>query len=76
MADPEDAKVVDPGIDQQIEKLTSKRIEQVINKVLKKESAARLKVYLETCVHCGLCSDACHTYLSRDKDPDFAGERT
>jgi Fe-S oxidoreductase len=72
MADLADAKVVDPGIDEQIKKLTPERIEQVINRVLKKESAARLQVYLETCVHCGLCSDACHTYLSRDKDPDFA----
>ena len=44
----------------------------MIRRVLDKESAARLKVYLETCVHCGLCADACHTYLSRDKDPDFA----
>ncbi len=72
MADMEDAKVVDPGIDDQIEKLTPERIEKTINRVLKKESAARFKVYLETCVRCGLCSDACHTYLSRDKDPDFA----
>ena len=72
MADQEDAQVVDPGIDEQIVKLTPERIEKVINRVLKQESAARLKMYLETCVHCGLCSDACHTYLSRDKDPDFA----
>jgi ferredoxin len=31
-----------------------------------------MKVYLDTCVHCGLCAEACHTYISRDKDPDFA----
>ncbi len=72
MADQEDAKVVDPGIDEQIAKLTPDRIEKTINRVLKQESAARMKMYLETCVHCGLCSDACHSYLSRDKDPDFA----
>ncbi len=72
MADAEDQKIIDPGIDEQIKKLTPERIEEVINRVLKQESAARLKMYLETCVHCGLCSEACHTYLSRDNDPDFA----
>ncbi len=72
MADLADQQVVDAGIDEPIKKLTVDRIEKVILRVLKKESAARLKVYLETCVHCGLCSEGCHTYLSRDKDPDFA----
>jgi Fe-S oxidoreductase len=72
MADPQDAQVEDAGIDRAIEKLTPERIEQVIRRVLEKESAARLQVYLETCVKCGLCAEACHTYLSRDKDPDFA----
>ncbi len=72
MADAEDAQVVDPGLDDVVEKLTPGQIQTVIQKVLHEENAARLKVYLETCVHCGLCSEACHTYLSRDKDPDFA----
>ena len=72
MADLEDRQVEDAGIDRAIEKLTPERIERVINHVLNKECAARLKVYVETCVHCGLCSQGCHTYISRDKDPDFA----
>ncbi len=72
MADLDDANIVDPGIDDKIKLLTPERIEQVALKVLTKECAARLQVYLETCVHCGLCSDACHTYLSRDKDPDYS----
>jgi len=72
MADLEDAQVVDPGIDEVVGKLAPERIEQVVNEVLTQECSARLKVYVETCVHCGLCSDACHTYLSRDKDPDYA----
>ncbi|MBW2525263.1 MAG: (Fe-S)-binding protein [Deltaproteobacteria bacterium] len=72
MADREDAEVVDPGLDDVIAKLKPKQIEATIRRVLEEENAARLKVYLETCVHCGLCSDACHTYLSRDKDPDYA----
>jgi Fe-S oxidoreductase len=72
MADPADMAIEDPGIEEGLEKLTPERIEKTIMHVLENESAARLKVYLETCVHCGLCAEACHTYLSRNKDPDYA----
>ena len=72
MADLEDMKVIDPGVDDSIAKLTPERIEQTINRVLTKESAARLRVYLDTCVHCGLCAESCQSYISRDRDPDFA----
>ncbi len=72
MADPADWQVKDDGLDKTSEKLTPEQIERVIMQVLKHETAARLKVYLETCVHCGLCAEGCHTYLSRDRDPDFA----
>jgi Fe-S oxidoreductase len=72
MADLQDLQVVDPGLDETITKLTPEQIERVICHVLDQESAARLKVYLETCVHCGLCSNACHTYMSRNRDPDYA----
>ena len=72
MGDLQDQAVVDRGIDEAIDRLTPARIERVIRHVLDNESAARLKVYLETCVRCGLCSEACHTYVSRDRDPDFA----
>ena len=64
--------VVDPGLDETIKKLTPDRIQQVVNQVFDKECAARLKVYLNTCVHCGLCAEACHTYLSRNHDPNFS----
>ncbi|MFH1809376.1 MAG: 4Fe-4S dicluster domain-containing protein [Pseudomonadota bacterium] len=72
MSDPADRAVVDEGIRKGLERLTPQRIQDVIQHVLDKESAARLQVYMETCVHCGLCAEACHTYLSRDKDPDYA----
>ena len=35
MADPADAQVVDPGVDENIAKLTPERIEQVITRVLR-----------------------------------------
>ena len=72
MADLADMQVVDPGIDETLEKLTEAEITKAINSVLSQAVAGRLKLYLKTCVHCSLCADACHTYISRDKDPDFA----
>jgi Fe-S oxidoreductase len=62
----------DPGLDDTAAKLTPERIESVINRVLDNETGARLKIYVETCVHCGLCSEACHYYLSHDKDPRYS----
>jgi len=64
--------VVDPGLDETIKKLTPEKIQRVVKHVFDKECAARLDTYVNTCVHCGLCAEACHTYLSRDKDPWFA----
>jgi len=64
-------KVEDPGIDEKIKNLTPEKIEKTINEVLGRLSVRR-KVAIETCIHCGLCSDACHHYLSRDKDPTYA----
>jgi Fe-S oxidoreductase len=65
-------QVVDAGLDETIKKLTPEQIAATVQRVLGPESAARLQVYLDTCVHCGLCAEACHTYLSRDRDPAFA----
>lgn len=65
-------KVDDPGIDKRLEELTPEQIERTIMECLDKETAARLQVYVKTCVHCGLCSEGCHYYLSHDKDPRYA----
>jgi len=67
-----ESQVVDPGIDEAIERLTPEQIQSAVQRVLTKESAARLKVYLDTCVRCGVCAEGCHTYLSRNKDPLFS----
>lgn len=64
--------IKDMGLDEGAALLTSERIEKVINEVIDNETGARLKVYVDTCVHCGLCSEACHYYLSQDKNPIFA----
>lgn len=72
MGEPDENVVVDPGLDESIKKLTPEQIETTINKVITEETAARLNVYMRTCVHCGLCAEACHFYLSNDKDPRFS----
>lgn len=64
--------VADEGIDKRIPELSQEKIQAVINEVLSKETGARLKAYVDTCAHCGLCSDACHFYLSHDKNPTFS----
>jgi len=63
--------VADPGFDETVKKLTTEKIEKTINSVLKGMST-RVRAALETCIHCALCSDACHWYLSHDKDPTYS----
>ena len=72
MAEPskkEPTTVVDDGIDVGISRLTVDKIASVINSVINDETGARLKTYVDTCIHCGLCSEACHYYLSMTKIP-------
>jgi Fe-S oxidoreductase len=64
--------IPDKGIDQGAQKLTPDQITRVICRHLEEEGGARLKIYIETCVHCGLCSEACHFYVSNDNDPKFS----
>ncbi len=63
---------LDEHIESGIQWLTEKRIARVFRQVISKETGARLKAYLATCAHCGLCSEACHYYLSHDKDPAYS----
>ena len=64
--------IKDEAVERGAEKLTPERIEKTINAVFDNEAGARLKAYVDTCAHCGLCSDACHFFLSRDRDPRFS----
>jgi hypothetical protein len=47
---PEIPVVTDPGLDENAKNLTPERIAEVINRVLDRETAARFRVYLNTCV--------------------------
>ena len=64
--------VLDEGLERGIAKLSEDKIQRVINKVLIEETGGRLGVYVDTCVHCGLCSASCHYYLSHDNDPLYS----
>jgi len=68
----EEAKGLDQGIEVGTSGLTQEKIETVIKSVLEHETGARLKTYVNTCIHCGLCSEACHYYLSHDNDPRYS----
>ncbi len=63
--------IIDQGLETGTKNLTPERIKKVMDKVLHGETGAKLKAYTDTCVHCGLCSDACHLYLSTKRDPKF-----
>jgi heterodisulfide reductase subunit C len=64
--------IPDPGLDETIKDLTPEKIEKAIKAVLPPTLLARLRGPLETCIHCGLCSEACQWYISNDKDPTYA----
>jgi len=64
--------IKDEGIIKGASVLTDEKVRNVINEVIKNETGARLKTYVDTCVHCGLCSEPCHYYLSHDKDPSYS----
>jgi Fe-S oxidoreductase len=63
---------LDEGLRRGLDRLSEDRIQRVYNRVVSGESGSRLKAYAETCVRCGLCSEACHYYVSHDGDPAYA----
>lgn len=65
-------KNMDPAVECGLERLTRKKIVKIINQVLHEETGARFKAYVQTCMRCGLCSDACVYFLSNDGDPKFS----
>lgn len=67
-----DKETIDIGLEKGVARLTPEKIETVIQRVLRDETGSRIKAYTETCVRCGLCSEACHYYLSHDGDPSYS----
>jgi Fe-S oxidoreductase len=65
-------KSVDAGLERGVSRLTPEKIARVYDRVINREAGARIKAYTEMCVRCGLCSEACHYYLSHDGDPAYS----
>lgn len=55
--------------DPQNEPQSSERVERAMNAFVK-DFGILAAVYLETCVHCGMCADACHFY-EVTKEPKY-----
>lgn len=68
----EDRRIEDAGLAAGVAALTPERIEKVVRAVTEGEAGARLKVYAETCMRCGMCAQACHYCLSHDGDPSYS----
>ena len=67
-----DNRIIDEALEKGMERLTTERIKTAVDQVLAGEAGARLKAYVKTCAHCGLCAEACHVYLSNDNDPRYS----
>lgn len=61
----------DAGLDETVKKLTPEQIEKAVKAVIG-TLTARIKTPVKTCIHCGLCAESCHWYLSNDKDPTYS----
>jgi len=64
--------IEDVGLREGVKRLTEDKIERVVQEVIRGETGARLAAYAEICMRCGLCSEACHFYLSHDGDPSYS----
>ncbi|MCG8618156.1 MAG: (Fe-S)-binding protein, partial [Desulfobacterales bacterium] len=60
---------LDQAVEEGLARLTQEKITRTVNQVLEKETGARFKTYVDTCMRCGLCADACSFFLSNDRDP-------
>ncbi len=67
-----DRKIEDVGLSEGVSKLTPEKIQEAFLKFIEGETGAKLKVYAQTCVRCGMCSEACHFFMSNDKDPSYS----
>ena len=64
-------KIEDANLLKAVAALTPDKIQHVVRSVTKGEAGARLAVYHETCMRCGMCAEACHFSLSHKGDPSY-----
>ncbi len=71
-AAPQPAAVPDAAIEAGLRGLAPESITAAIMHILHAETGARLKAYLAACTHCGLCAEACHYFLSNNRNPAYS----
>ena len=69
---PVNQPVTDAGLEAALAALTPERLTAALDQVFDREASQRLRLYEQTCVRCGLCAGACHSYVSRNNDPRYA----
>lgn len=72
MSSIKDRFIEDVGLKEGISRLTPEKIQKAFKRTLSAEAGARIKAYAEICMRCGLCSEACHFYVSHDGDPSYS----
>ncbi|NCC23827.1 MAG: (Fe-S)-binding protein [Deltaproteobacteria bacterium] len=65
-------RITDQGLEIGLAALTQDRIREAVQAIRNSETGAKMKVYHETCMRCGMCAPACHFYVSNDNDPSYA----
>ena len=65
-------QVADKGLALAMSGLSREKIRETIRGVLRSETGTRVQSYLQACVRCGMCAQACHFCVSRDLDPTFS----
>lgn len=63
--------IEDVGLRRGVSRLTPEMIHKTVSAVLDNETGARLRLYADTCMRCGMCADACHFSLSHPGDPSY-----
>ncbi len=64
MSESEEIKIKDP-FEERIEQLTPEDLEKALQ-VFKEKIDHKYAAHLNSCVHCGLCADSCHYYLTHE----------
>lgn len=65
-------RIDDANLMKAVAALTPESIRRTVKAVTQGEAGARLKVYYETCMRCGMCAGACHFSISHADDPSYA----
>ncbi|MDL2290477.1 (Fe-S)-binding protein, partial [Desulfovibrio sp. OttesenSCG-928-F20] len=64
-------RIEDDNLVRAVAALTPEKIKAAFEQVTKNEAGARLKVYYDTCLRCGMCAEACHFSMSHPGDPSY-----